>query len=204
MKKTLLVIAALAMALGVSAQTLTISDFTIKAGETKAITLDLTNSMEITAFQCDVMFPEGITIVQEDGEYVIDLERTTYKKHTLEAAEQKDGGIRFLCYSTGVKTFSDNSGAVVDIDIKAAENITSGEAKIKLYNVEITEPNGTKHNPADAETKVTITSATGINNISLDDVANAQYFSANGIQTNGAQKGLNIIKTKNGVVKVVK
>ena len=44
----------------------------------------------------------------------------------------------------------------------------------------------------------------GIETMKAEKNGNAKYYNLNGVELNGAQKGLNIIKTENGVKKVVK
>ena len=106
-----------------------IEDFKAKAGEQITLSVKMNNVVEITCFQFDLYLPDGVTIVTEDGEELIDLnqERTTYKKHTLSYMKQSDGAMRIVCNSGTNKVFSGNSGEVVTIVVKVSESIADGE-----------------------------------------------------------------------------
>ena len=50
-----------------------IEDFSIEAGETKEIEICLTNDVAFSGFQADIYLPEGLTFLEEDGDYIFDL-----------------------------------------------------------------------------------------------------------------------------------
>lgn len=201
MKKVLLFIAACVMSIAANAQVdLTMEDFTINAGETKNVTLDLTNNVDITGFQCDILASEGLSVAlgtfeskrvpkDEDDEWL----------HTRGGVAQEDGSFRVLVYSTMNDCLKGTEGGVIKIKVTANGDVKNGT--LKIYNKEITEPNGTAHKPA--ETTTNVNGATGITNIVAESLEGAKFFGADGVQTNGAQKGLNIVKTNNGVRKVM-
>lgn len=199
MKKVLLFVAACVMSIAANAQVdITIEDFTINAGETKTIGLNLVNNEEITAYQLNMTLPAGLTVAVEDDEFVCDVERTTLKKHSL-GMNLKDGVYVVLCYSQKNYAFSGTEGAVTTFDVVASSDFVGGQ--IKVYDKEITTPGGKQFKPA--ETTTNVNGATGITNIVAESLEGAKFFGADGVQTNGAQKGLNIVKTNNGVRKVM-
>ena len=62
MKKTIILFAAMVVALGAAAtDRFYIEDFTISSGETCTVSILLDNEAEYTAFQSDLYFPEGLT-----------------------------------------------------------------------------------------------------------------------------------------------
>lgn len=150
-----------------------IDDFTIKGGETKTVAINLTNDVEITAFQCDVYLPEGLSFVYNDEEESynwLNYDRAA-KKHVYEGAIQADGALRFLVYHLSSTAFKESSGEIIYFYVKADESFL-GEHTIELKNVECTQPDATKHLP-EATTctvtgEVTIVNATSI---SLDQTA---------------------------------
>ena len=64
--------------------TLYVLDATVKAGERSTLSVQMKNSVEILTMGTYFTLPEGFTVPQEDGSYLIDIseERTNYKKHT--------------------------------------------------------------------------------------------------------------------------
>ena len=48
-----------------------IEDFVINPGETVAVSILLDNETAYTEFQADIDMPGGLTIEQEDGDYII-------------------------------------------------------------------------------------------------------------------------------------
>ena len=133
-----------------------IDDFSIKGGETKTIAINLTNNVDITAFQCDVYLPEGLSFVYNEDEESynwLNYDRAA-KKHVYEGAIQADGALRSLVYHLSSTAFKENSGEILYFDVKANDNF-AGEHTIELKNVECTQPDATKILPASTTCTVT-------------------------------------------------
>jgi len=117
MKKTIILFAAMVVALGAAAtDRFYIEDFSISLGETRTVSILLDNEAEYTAFQSDLYLPEGLTA---DNFALTDRKNAN---HTLTATVLPDGGIRLLSYSLNIKTYSGNSGALVTFDVTAEED----------------------------------------------------------------------------------
>ena len=108
-------------------------DFAISPGETMQVALIMQNDEQITAIQTDLMLPEGLTVVQEDDEYLFDLTSRKASDHAIISKLRHDGVIRRVSFSIGVKPFKGNNGAVVVINLKAADDF-EGSATIGLKN----------------------------------------------------------------------
>ena len=121
-----------------------INDFSIEAGETKLVEIQLDNTVAYTALQADIYLPEGLSIEQEDGEYLFDLTDRKARNHTISSSDLASGAIRILIASQTLKTFSGNSGALVTFNI-IADASYSGAKVIELKNVVATEPDQTEH-----------------------------------------------------------
>ena len=116
---------------------LSLIPFAIAPGEEKEVSLQMFNTAEISAYQTDVVLPEGIEIVKdEDDFYLVEVStRTTYKKHnTMEAEEQEDGSIRLMCASSKNAVFDGNEGEVAVITVKASSTLEPGVYNITLKN----------------------------------------------------------------------
>ena len=155
MKKTILFIMAMILAFGAAAtDRFYIEDFTINPGETITVSIQLDNEVSYTAFQSDLFMPEGLTATN------FALTDRKNSNHTFTATILPDGGIRLLSYSLKLKTYSDNSGALVTFDVTSSEDF-EGDASIRLTGTIFTTEAGLEV-PFDDENCTVSLSATGI------------------------------------------
>ena len=142
MKKYLLFLITMLLPLSGAAASasLSIDDFSLKAGEEKAMVISLSNPQdEITLVQFDLRLPKGLTIKKVDGDYDIDIAgRTTWKKHSLDANAQSDGSIRFLLASSSNTVLSGASGAIITVTLVADGSFSGGD--IMLENILMVTP----------------------------------------------------------------
>ena len=121
-----------------------ISNFTINPGETKEVEMILDNTTTFTALQADITLPEGLSIEQEDGDYIFDLTDRKNRNHTISSTTLSTGAIRILIASQTLKTFSGNSGALVVFNI-IADATFSGQKTIGITNIIASEVDRTEH-----------------------------------------------------------
>jgi len=142
---------------------LTLQDVTIDSGTTEAVLpVLLANEDKIAGFQCDIELPEGVTIAQDEyDDYLIEMSRTTVKRHSVSARQLSDGMVRIVCSSMKNQTFSGNSGSVLQITLKVKEYMASGSYTIKLKNIVLTGPNAERYTDAGFTALLTV-SATSI------------------------------------------
>lgn len=131
-----------------------IEDFTIAAGETLTVSIILDNEVEYTAFQTDIYLPEGLTVEQEDGEYIFDLTTRKARDHNLAAQLQQDGSIRLMSYSPKINAYKGNSGALVTFCVTASDEF-AGTASILLHKTLFTTVSGSEVPFADETCTVT-------------------------------------------------
>ena len=165
MKKHL--ISFIAMVLGtiaVNAQnTINISDFTIRKGETKEIAVELNNSTEYTALQMDITLGKGLTfatIVTETGEIEKDItlngERTR-SSHTIAYNELSDNAVRVISYSSSNAGYRGTNGAIVYFKVTTLDDESvSGDTEIRVSNIFFTAPNGVEDEFGDITVKAEI------------------------------------------------
>lgn len=153
--------------------TLTLSDFTAEAGTQQTISVGMNNTASITGIQFDLVLPEGVTVAQEDGDYLIDIstDRTTYKNHSASYQMQADGSMRVVCTSLSNKTFKENSGNVIDITLDIASSISGGSHTITLKNIELATPELEKYKPSAVSATMTV-SGGAYNYIAVDNGGN--------------------------------
>lgn len=134
MKKAIIVLAAVMVAMTATAvNRLYMPDFTIYPGETMQVALILENDEQFTAFQTDLILPEGLSVVQEEDEYLFDLTNRKASDHTIISKMRHDGAIRMVSFSIGVKPYSGSTGAIVVVNLTADVDFT-GPATIMLKN----------------------------------------------------------------------
>ena len=110
------------------------------------LSIKMKNTAAIRGFQFDLELPEGVTPVEEDGEYVywLNADRAPKKAggqfyHSLEVTRQDDGSYRFLCGAQQDKTFIGNDGEVAVIQVDLAEGMSAGDYPITMKYVKLTE-----------------------------------------------------------------
>lgn len=115
---------------------------TLNACEKHILNVNMRNSEEVTGFQFDIKFPDGIIVnntINEDGETVPDISLTTRKKskHQLTCQSQDDGSYRVVVISMSNQTFRDSDGAIVEFNITAKSSMQSGSYPIDLKEIHI-------------------------------------------------------------------
>ncbi len=177
---------------------LAIEPFDIKAGEEKEMLIDLSNpNDEVTLVQFDLQLPEGLTVKKSGADLVYDMaDRTSWRKHTLDANET-DGGYRFLLYSSSNTVIDGTEGTIIKVTLTASQDMTG--KTIALDNILLVSPDEKETKPARYE--YVIGSDTGIRAITIDNDANAPIYNLRGQRLTAPQKGINIIGGKKVVVK---
>ena len=110
------------------------NDVSVKGGEispevSKAFSFELSNESEMTAFQMDVVLPNGLSL---------DLNKTRLTgrcgNHRLQTKQLGNGKVRIICMSSDNTSISGKLGSVIDLWIKAEKGIT-GNQIVKLENI---------------------------------------------------------------------
>ena len=158
---------------------------------TQRIAVNLQNVESYTAFQLDVLLPEGMTIVGQT------LSDRAGNSHRLLSREQEDGSIRFLASSIKGETFSGSEGAVLYIDVETGANFNGGN--VELLNILFSN--------TDAQTRAFAVDAngeaTGISFMSTIESLKQKVYDLGGRMMNGMMKGINIIQGADGQAKKV-
>ena len=110
------------------------NDVSVKGGEispevSKAFSFELSNESEMTAFQMDVVLPNGLSL---------DLNKIRLTgrcgNHQLQTKQLGNGKVRIICMSSDNTSISGKIGSVIDLWIKAEKGIT-GNQIVKLENI---------------------------------------------------------------------
>lgn len=148
-----------------------IEDFTINPGETLTVSILLDNGAEYTAFQCDLYLPEGLSVEQEDGDYIFDLTTRKGRDHMISSQTQAEGAIRVISYSPSIKAYSGNNGALVTFNVIASSDF-EGPASILLKNTLFTTVAGIEASFADESCTVTASSSIQRGDVDGDGTVN--------------------------------
>ena len=128
--------------------TLSIEEFSIAAGETKEMLIDVDNpGQEVTMVEFYMQLPDGLTVAEQNNEMLFDIAgRTTWRKHSLEV-KTTNGLTHVLLYSGSNTILTGTSGAVISIMLTASSSFNGGT--IQLERQLMTSPDGTESKPAD-------------------------------------------------------
>ncbi len=189
MKKLLIAfVAILSSALSASADNIEVKDITLKQGETATIDIELENpSKAYTAFQLDLMLPEGITATTNDeGDYIITNGSRLSSNHTI-GVSPIEGGIRLVCVSPLSEAFSGTSGSLFTIEVKADVNIQAKDYIATVTGVVFTSTGDRDIEMDDADFTISVEStakpgdANGDGEVTIADVvAVVNYITTNG------------------------
>ncbi len=111
----------------------------IRPGETKELSVALSNSKTYTAFQMDVTLPEGLRFASADGGEVVTLAAGRKQNHVVDFNEYKNGVMRIISYSNDKAAYKGNSGTLLSIRVTADDGMALGNYDVKVSGVSFTE-----------------------------------------------------------------
>ena len=190
---------------GTGENSIYIEPFSISAGETKEIAIMLDNPDDaFTSLQFDLYLPQGIDVASDEYGHLIGLgSRTSLNKHNNPlTAQQEDGAIRVLCYSSNGCEFRGQSGDIITITLKADDSIESGTYELAIRNAELARLNETSDKPSDTVALVTVDNATGIGTLKEIDTTESTIYDLQGRKVEEiTTSGIYIINGKKVLVK---
>ena len=152
----------------------------------------MTNEEKLTGFQCDLYLPEGFSVATDEyGDYLIDLARTTAKRHSLATREMSDGALRIVLSSMTNATFSGNSGAVLNLTVAIDDNVSAGSYTVSLKNIVLTDPQAARYTAGDVSGTITVKDEQPVTVTALDltmvygDDVPALAYTTEGAELNG-------------------
>ncbi|MCK8622071.1 chitobiase/beta-hexosaminidase C-terminal domain-containing protein [Prevotella sp. E13-27] len=137
--------------MGATAQSLSIADFAIRAGESKTITMNLAQGGQtVYGVQTDLTLPEGLTIEGEPAIVEGAITNGTLSKNLLTS-----GALRLILMSYQGDAFAAEATGIITMTVKAADTFAGGN--ITLTNNRITTSAAGAETTADnATTNVTL------------------------------------------------
>jgi hypothetical protein len=146
-------------------------EFSIKAGETKEVTVNMTNDNEYTAMQFDLYLPAGVNLVKKNGEYSIGLTDRLGHTHFAKAKMQKDGAVRIVAYSIVNSPIAGNDGAMFKLTLQADKSANVGYTFASIKNCRLSTVQAKECVAPDEETGVSINGEnTGLDDNSINEL----------------------------------
>ena len=180
-----------------------IEPFSIAAGETIVIPVLMENPGEkFSQLQFDITLPEGLEIPEyfdeEQFDDVKDIKRGSRTKSVYSIQTQPVGeALRVLCITQNSKAyFTGESGDVLLITVKAADDIAVGDVDIKITNTVLSRQDGTTYKPADCTATVSVTDGTGIDEVKGENGEGKTIYDLQGRKVEVPSEGLYIIDGK--------
>lgn len=197
------------LALNTTGDALSIEPFDINAGETKYVTLDMSNAgYDVTAFQCDITLPEGLRINTSAGgktgvRFNTESRRAAASTHSLVTTGGSSSKNKVVCYSVTNTALFGHNGAVVDIPITADATMPGGEYELLIDNITMTCKDKKQLNPKGSAVRVVVNNTTSVLAPDVDDTS-AEYYNVNGQRRETLNRGVNIIRREDNVNKILK
>ena len=142
MQKRLLFIACLLLAIcnkivaADGVDQITISDFSMYPGDTKEVSVVLTNTDTYVGFQFDLYLPAGVTVESFSGSNRLPSGTTP------QMAQQTDGSYRFVAAALSGNTITGSGGAIMTLTLKSSVDMAADSYPSYLRNVKISKADG--------------------------------------------------------------
>ena len=134
----------------------TIDNVSASRGSCVTIPVELVNKNVISSFQADLYLPAGIELMKKNGEYQLELSSRATTSHIITAAEQSDGAIRIVCYSSQVEPLAGNDGDLFSMAIEVASNF-NGDSYIQMKNIKLISPDNTEYSASELNIELLLT-----------------------------------------------
>ena len=146
----------------------------VRVGSEFLMPIQMTNADAITGVQFDLYLPEGMQIcVDEYGDEMIDVSRTSIRRHSIASRTMSDGALRIVISSTQNATFEGNSGTILTLKLAPENTMEAGTYEVLLKNVILTDPAAKRYAAPDVRSYINVTRYTlgDVNNDGYIDVA---------------------------------
>lgn len=157
--------AALAPRFGQSHDALHVADFTLNRGEEKTIAVEISNTVDFSAFQMNMHLPYGVSLKKAA------LTSRATEGHAVMYNEIEPGNIAMIAFAASTDNFYGNDGAVLMLTLKADNNFC-GDGAIEFTCIKLAESDG--YGRKVDNTSARISGVTGVDGIYSDARAYAE------------------------------
>ena len=179
---------------------LSLGAISIKPGETKTVSVEMTNTEGIQGLQCSIDLPEGLSFATKSSGK-IDIANNTDRGDgfTLSSSLQEDGSLTVATVNFDGDSYYGNSGTIFTFKITANEDLAAGEYEIKVRDIVLS--SGVAIKPSDATGKVTVEgSSSGLQQIDADGNQSDIIYNLNGQRVKKPNHGVYIHNGKKVIV----
>ena len=144
------------------------------AGTEFNLPIEMTNRDAISGIQFDLYLPEGIELCKDEyDDYLIEMSRTTARRHSIASRVMNDGALRVVISSTQNSTFTGNSGQLLSLVLLPNSTLEAGNYEVELKNIVLTDPDANRYAVADVKGYINVRTYTmgDVNNDGYIDVA---------------------------------
>lgn len=168
---------------------LTLSQVTLRAGETRTIEVALNNSeRDYTAMQCELVLPQGVKLTAVEG-----LDRGSMHNYYSRANAVQDNVYTLMGVSMGLHEFAGTEGNILRLTVTASDDFSAQGAEVALTNVVLV-TSRESFLADDALAKVN--EGSGVEDVMAGkQVANVRYVNVAGQESDMPFSGMNIVVT---------
>lgn len=178
------------------------TDMELKVYEPAVVNVNFDNIIAVNALQAKITLPKGVELAEdEDGECITYTERLT-DNHVamINLIPESTNEYMLVISAITLDDFVGNEGTLFGLNIVANEEFEGGE--ITFTKLIASNKKGVRLDIDDTLTVNCTTVATGINSVVKVGTAK-DIYTLGGAKVKTAQKGINIVRTSDGVVKKV-
>ena len=167
-------------------------DFKLFKGKQQTINLQLTNTGHYTAFQCDIVLPEGLTIAENEQQLpMISVSSANAQNHIVSANYISSGALRLLVMSMNNTAFATNDNDVVTLTFEADNEL--GQKVINIENVRLVDvENRIESEGPNTQTTVNI----------VDESTGIQQMVVNGLKIRVEGHELIVVAENDGILRL--
>ena len=168
-----------------------VEPFAIEPGEKKYINIMLDNPALVTiGWQTDIKLPEGISFcTNKRGKYITSVNEDRTSEYVISSALREEGKVRVVGVNMQNDPICETSGAIMSIQVQAAENLLAG-----IYNVELT------HTSLSNERSEDIVLDDAVSSVLSGDLSKIKAMTLNGGWSKDAIAALNEKISTNDVI----
>ena len=187
MQKRLMFVAFLLLAICnriVAEDQISIDNFSLNSGDTKEVSVVLTNEDPYVGFQFDLYLPDGISVESFSANSSRFPEGTT-----PQMSQQSDGSYRFIAAALERNPIVGNEGAILTLTVKAADSIAAKDYTGYLRNIKISKTDGTGVTKDEQTFNITVKGAEAYAVLSEDNTVLTFYYDMKKEERNGMSVG---------------
>lgn len=192
-----------------------VENFTATIGQEAEVGLLFNNTAEYCAMQFDLFLPSGVSIVKDEGLYVVEPNQYSRSNkngrtvdHSIAVDKAANGAFRFIISSNTNQLFKGNEGTIATIILTAEEGAAKGEQAGSIEDVIVVKADGTKVTLDKVNFTVNVSDATAIKAMKMDleEPADVYDLKGNKVRANattltGLQKGVYVVNGQKRIIR---